>query len=129
MKKAISNGLVNFTFDGLAPVTFDPAKASEANRNYAVAFGFSHRIGDHAAISRNGPNGSVVTVTEEMRRNAVLEMVTHLESGTENWDMAKGTRGPVQHPVFLAIAVKLGISYDEAVAKVQGDNLAELTTE
>ena len=127
MKKSISNGKVSFTFDGdLAPVTFDPAKASEANRNYAVAFGFSHRIGDHAAISRSGPGGVVVTVTEDMRRAAILEMVGHLESGTEVWDMAKTARGPVQNPVFVAIAAKLGITYDEAMAKVQAQFLADL---
>lgn len=129
MKKAIatSGKLVTFTFDGgLEQVTFDTAKVSEANRNYAVAFGFSHRIGDHAAISRNGPNGSIITVTEDMRRNAVLEMVTHLESGTENWDMTKGARSPVQNPVFAAIAAKLGITYDEAMAKVQAQFLADL---
>ena len=127
MKKAISNGKVSFTFDGdLAPVVFDPAKTSEANRNYAIAFGFSHRIGDHAAISRSGPGGAVVTVTEDMRRAAVLEMVAHLESGTEVWDMAKTARGPVVNPVFAAIASKLGITYDEAMAKVQAQFLADL---
>ena len=129
MKKSIatSGKSVTFTFDGgLAPVVFDPAKVSEANRNYAVAFGFSHRIGDHAAISRNGPNGSIITVTEDMRRNAVLEMVGHLESGTEVWDMAKSARGPVVNPVFAAIAQKLGITYDEAMAKVQEQFLAEI---
>ena len=127
MKKSINNSRVNFTFDGgLEPVVFDPAKASEANRNYAVAFGFSHRIGDHAAISRNGPNGTIITVTEDMRRNAVLEMVGHLESGTEAWDMAKGARGPVVNPVFAAIASKLGCTYDEAMAKVQAQFLADM---
>lgn len=127
MKKSVSNSGVTFTFDGgLEPVAFDINKASEANRTFAAAFGFGHRIGDHAAISRNGPNGSIITVTEEMRRNAVLEMVAHLESGTENWDMAKGTRAPVQNPVFVAIATKLGITYDEAMAKVQAQFLAEM---
>ena len=127
MKKQVSNTGVTFTFDnGLAPVVFDVAKASEANRTFAAAFGFGHRIGDHAAISRTGPNGTVITVTEEMRRNAVLEMVAHLESGTENWDMAKGTRAPVQNPVFVAIAAKMGCTYDEAMAKVQAQFLAEM---
>lgn len=129
MKKAINpNGKeVTFTFEGgLAAVNFDVTKASDKCREYAVAFGFSHRIGDHAAISRNGPNGSIITVTEEMRRNAVLEMVAHLESGTENWDMAKGTRAPVQNPVFVAIAAKMGCTYDEAMAKVQAQFLAEM---
>jgi len=126
MKKAISNTGVTFTFDGgLDAVTFDATKASEANRNYAVAFGFSHRIGDHAAISRN-QGGIVVNVTEAMRRDAVLEMVAHLESGTEAWDMSKTARGPVQNPVFVAIAAKLGISYEAAMAKVQEQFLAEL---
>ena len=129
MKKQIATDgkLVTFSFaEGLADIIFDVDKMSLTNKVYAVAFGCSHRIGDHAAISRNGPAGAIITVTEEMRRNAVLEMVAHLESGTEAWDMAKSARGPAINPVFTAIAAKLGITYDQAMAKVQEQFLAEI---
>ena len=101
-----------FEFDeGLASIVFDVAKVSATVRERAMFHGFSARIGDNAAIARKQKDGSVIVVTEEMRRDAVLELVTHYESGAENWDVK---RGPVENPMIRAWAVKLGGTYAQA---------------
>ena len=130
MKKAINEvtRTITFSFDaasGLAPVTFDPAKASAANQAYAVLHGFAARLGDNAAIPKSKENG--FTVTEAMRRDAVLELAEHYESGAEVWNVkASGTRAAAQNPTILAIAAKLGVTYEAAQAKVAEAFLAEL---
>lgn len=130
MKKVINENsrTITFTFDaasGLEPVVFDPAKASKANREYAELHGFAARIGDNAAIAKGKDNA--YTVTEAMRREAVVEMVTHYESGAEAWNVrASGVRAAAQNPVILQIAAKLGLTYEAAQAKVAEQFLAEL---
>lgn len=130
MKKVINEQArtITFTFDaasGLEPVMFDPAKASEANRDYAVLHGFAARLGDNAAIAKSKDNN--FTVTEAMRRDAIIELATHYESGTEAWNVkASGPRAAAQNPVIAQIAAKLGITYEQAQAKVAEQFLAEL---
>jgi hypothetical protein len=131
MKKVINEQArtITFSFDaasGLEPVVFNPAKASAANREYAVLHGFAARLGDNAAIAKSKENG--FTVTESMRRDAIIELRDHYESGSEAWNVkaASGPRAPAQNPVILAIAAKLGITYEQAMAKVAEQFLAEL---
>lgn len=114
MKKAINGTIIQFTFDGLEPVTFDPAKAAPAMRSHAEMHGWLARIGDKAAIQKSADNN--YTVTEEMRRNAVLEMVAHYESGIQQWELktAKGKAFPII-PAVQAYAEKTGKSYNEAL--------------
>lgn len=113
MKKAISGGLVQFTFEGLDPLTFDPAKASAANREYAALHGWMARLGNAAALSRTMKDGTVRTVTEAMRRDAVAELVAFYESGAEAWEPKGGTRQAF-NPQIQKIAAAKGISYAEA---------------
>lgn len=127
MKKAINGTAVHFTFDdGLAPIVFESTKASNAARDHAEMHGWQARIGDMAALSRKQKDGTVITITEAMRREAILEGVTHYESGAEAWEMRGGSRAAPQNPVFLAIAAKRGITYEEAMAAVQAEMLGEL---
>lgn len=117
MKKVINAvaGTVTFTFEGLAPVVLDVEKMSDATRTYGLLHGMSARIGDNAARSRKQPDGSIVNVTEEMRRADVLELVAHYESGTEAWELRTSRAAP-QNPVILGIAAKRGCTYAEAEA-------------
>lgn len=126
MKKAINptSGCIEFTFDGLDPIIFDPTKASSANRDYAMRHGFMQRLGDNAAISKSAENGYVVT--EAMRREAVMELVEHYRSGSDQWTVKAKARGPAQNPVIAQIAAKLGCTYAEAEAKVAEQMLGEL---
>ncbi len=127
MKKAIKGTAVHFTFEGgLDPIVFESTKASTEARDYAEMHGWQARIGDMAAIPRTQKDGTVITVTEAMRREAILAGVTHYESGTVVWEMKGGARPAPQNPLFLAIAAKHGITYDEAMAKVQAEMLGEL---
>lgn len=120
------NGLVLFKFDGLATVTFDSQKVSAENEQNALAHGWLARIGDGAALSRKQKDGTVVTITEAMRRDEVLALVAHYESGTTEWNIKGGTRAAPQNPTILAIAAKMGCTYAEAEAEVARKMLAEM---
>lgn len=124
MKKSIDvkTATITFTFDGLEPVVFDTTKAAESVREYAELHGFMARVGDNAAIARKDAGG---TVTEAMRREAVLELVNHYESGASEWAL-KGTRAAPQNPTILAIAAKRGCSYAEAEAFLAAQFLEDL---
>jgi hypothetical protein len=126
MKKAIIAGTstIQFTFEGLDPITFDANKCSEENNDYAVLHGYMARLGDAAALSRTLPNGTVRTITEEMRREAVQELVTFYESGTAEWDMKR--KAAPQNPAILALATKLGKTYAETQAYIAEKAMAEL---
>lgn len=127
MKKQINieSQTIQFTFDGLDPVVFHIEKCSDACLEYAQYHGFQARIGDNAAIARKDKAGNIVTVTEAMRRDAVLELVNHYESGTADWAI-KGTRAAPQNPVFLDIAARRGCTYEEAMAWYQERMVAEM---
>lgn len=126
MKKVINEAAqtVTFAFDGLDAVTFRASEASEANRDYAELHGWAARLGDNAAIQKSADNG--YKVTEAMRREAVLEMVTHYASGTGDWNLKTSVRKPAQNPVIMQIAERLGITYEAAQAKVAEQFLADM---
>ena len=127
MKKVIDTNAqtVTFTFEGLAPVTLSMADVTPANATYAMLHGFAARIGDNAAIQKSAENN--FTVTEALRREAVLELVNHYTSGSVEWNLKVAERKAPQNPTILAIASKLGISYTEAEAEIQRRMLAELS--
>jgi hypothetical protein len=126
MKKSIAGNLVKFTFeDNVPPLTFDCTKMSGTNRAYAIPFAMCHRLGDAAALSRKQADGTIINITEAMRREAVAELATHYESGTEAWEM-KGSRDASQNPTILAIAAKRGCTYEQAEAFLAEQFLAEL---
>ena len=130
MKKTINESArtITWTFDGeLAPVTFTAGKASTECQDYAILHGFAARIGDNAAISKSKENGFVVT--EAMRRDAIIEMATHYESGATEWNIKATVRKPAQDLKVVAIAAALNITYEEAMAKVVEKYLADLMSE
>ena len=130
MKKAINESArtITWTFDGgLEPVTFAAGSASTECQDYAILHGFAARIGDNAAITKSKENGFVVT--EAARRAAILEMTEHYASGSAQWNLKASARQPAQNATIAAIAAKLGVTYEEAQAKVAAQFLAELTGE
>jgi len=131
MKKVINTAAqsVTFTFEGdLAPVTLAMSQVSPANATYAMLHGFAARIGDNAAIQKSAENG--YKVTEDMRREAVLELVNHYASGTTEWNVKAKAKSAPMNPHILAIAQKRGCTYEEAMAwfsaKLQAEMDAEL---
>jgi len=130
MKKVIdiATRSVRFTFDGdLEPVVMHAEQLSAANYDYACLHGLAARIGDNAAIQKSAENGYVVT--EAMRREAVLELVTFYEDKeNKDWTVkrAAGPRAAPQNPFVVELAKRLGITYDEAMAKLAAQAMAEM---
>ena len=128
MKKTIDAvaQTITFTFDGEAPVVFNAASASETVRQHAMLHGFAARLGDNAAITKSAENG--FTVTEAMRRDAVLELAEHYATGTGEWNVrtAAAPKRPAMNATIAAIATKLGITYEQAQARVAEQFLADM---
>ncbi len=128
MKKTIDviNQTVTFTFEGgLAPVVFHANTVKSETATHAMMHGFSQKIGDNAAIQKSEENN--FRVTEEMRRHAVEDMIEQLV--TEGWNAKRTAKAAPQNPVILAIAAKLGVTYEAAQAKVAAQFLEELGAE
>jgi len=125
MKKAINGNLVEFTFDGLMPVVFDATKASTDNRTKAEMLGWMNKHGDCAAISRKGEDGSVIEITEQMRRDAVLASCERFVVEGATWEQ-RSARAPTQDKFILAMAAKFGIMYEAAQAKIAEAFLGEM---
>ena len=125
MKVETQGTKIVFSFDGCDAITFDATKAHPNMAQHAQMHGWEARIRDNAAISRKQKDGTVITVTEAMRRAAVEEMVNHYESGADQWNL-RASRAPVQNPVFLDIAARRGCTYAEAEAWYSGNLMAEM---
>lgn len=120
--KTLTAACISFSFDGLEDVVFDPTKASAACNEYARLMGFQARLRDTAALSRKQKDGTIVTITEEMRRNEVIALRDHLESGGE-WEMR--ARAAID-PLVAQLAAKLGRPYAEVLAERQAKMRAEM---
>lgn len=120
----MEQGAIVFEFDGLEPVVCDPTKLSEAARETAMLMGIQAKIRDAAALSRKQPDGSVIEITEAMRRAEAVAMRDHLESGGA-WNV-RVAAAPKQNATIAAIAEKMGISYKEAEAEVARRMLADM---
>lgn len=130
MKKSINTAAqtVTFTFEGLEPVTLDAHSVTAANQTYAMLHGFAARIGDNAAIQKSAENG--YKVTEAMRREAVLELVEHYQSGSEDWNVrTSGVKRETYNPHISAIAQKRNCTYAEALAWFSAKLQAEMDAE
>jgi hypothetical protein len=142
MKKTINTlaQTVTFTFDGhldkegavvnpaLAPVTLAMKDVSPANATYAMLHGFAARIGDNAAIVKSAENGYVVT--EAMRRAEVEKMTNfYADAANVDWNMrVAAPKAAPLNPAIMAIAAKLGKSYEEAMAWYNAKLMAELAS-
>lgn len=119
---------IKFVFEGDVPaLTFDTTKAAPSMVAHATMHGWEQRLRDNAAIARKQKDGSIITVTEAMRRDAVKELADHYESGAETWNIGSRARATVQNPTILAIAAKRGCTYAEAEAWLAETVLADLS--
>tara|TARA_R110000868_G_scaffold9896_4_gene48651 strand:- start:347 stop:721 length:375 start_codon:yes stop_codon:yes gene_type:complete len=124
MKKIIAGKTITFTFDGgVTPLVFNATRAATANREYAEMHGWQARLGDVAAIPRKQPDGTIITVTEQMRRDAIAPLVEHYEGGASNWEIK---RTSPQLPALLELARKLGKTYAEVEEMLVADALAKM---
>jgi len=130
MKKVINAAAqtVTFTFDGeLAPIVLAMENVHLDNRMYAMLHGMAARIGDNAAIQKSAENN--YTVTETMRREAVLELVNHYVGGSADWSPKAKARTEKLNPHIAAIAQKRNCTYEEAQAWFNAKLMAELDAE
>lgn len=121
-------GRVEIHFDdSLPPIVFDTSRISSTVREYAVPFAFMHRLGDAAAIASSDAKGNVVKVTDAMRREKINELVEHYYSGSDDWNLKTRAKAvKAENAAVRAYADKLGVDYDEALAKMAERMLAEL---
>ena len=122
MKCTRTGSTLVFSFSDSTPSIYFNADDATVSRNDAMMHGFEQKIRDNAAIAKSADNG--YNITESMRAAAIQQMVTHLTTSTD-WNMRKSATVK-ENPVFRAIASKLGISYEEAMAKVQQQFLDEM---
>ena len=115
---------IKFEFDGLEPVVCNPTLLSPEARNVAMLMGIQAKIRDAAALSRKQADGSVIEITEAMRRAEAVAMRDHLESGGA-WNV-RVAAAPKQNAAILALATRLGKTYAETEAILAGDAIAEL---
>lgn len=117
MKKRIDGTKVVFSFDhGVPELVFDTAVVTPEVRDYAVPFAFMHRLGDAAAIPRQQADGTVVIVTEAMRREAIAALAQYYTDGATLWNVRATGKAPAQNATIAAIALKRGIDYAAAEA-------------
>lgn len=117
---------VHFTFDGDVPeLVFNLNKCSDTILTEMAGHGAIARVGDKAAITRDSVPGGIVT--EAMRRAAMVPVVNHYESGTDQWELTAGPRAAPLNGAILALSQRLGKSYAETEAYVANMALADLT--
>lgn len=111
MDKKIVGTTVVFKFDGEVDYVFDVATVAPAQRAYAEMHGWQARLGDNAAISRKQKDGTLITVTEKMRRDAVAQLGDYYMGGATAWNSGRvaSESGPIR-----ALADSQGITYAEA---------------
>ena len=127
MKKQIENGIITYTFaDAACPaIVFDTARANDARKASAIICGFAATLTDAAALPRVGAGGQAITITEKMRYDAVKARAEFLMNDEAGWTQ-RTERAPAVDPFIVAMAEKLGITTEEARAKIQATFLADL---
>ncbi len=105
---------IDFTFaEGLDPISINPLDYPISVQEMLPIHGALAKLGDSAAISKSEENK--FTVTEAMRREAILSMHRQLMAG--DWNAKKGA-GPKLHPSIVKLAAKWGCTYEEAEIKI-----------
>lgn len=102
---------IDFTFDGCDPISIDPLNYPIKIQEMLPIHGALAKLGDSAAIQKSAENG--FTVTEAMRRAAILQMHEQLMAG--DWNARKSAAVPKQDPRILAKAVAKGMTYEQYV--------------
>lgn len=111
MDKKIVGNTVVFSFNGEPDYVFDSGKAVSTLNDHARMFGWQARLGDNAAISRKQKDGTIITVTEKMRRDAVAQLGDYYMGGATAWNSGRASSesGPIR-----ALADSRHITYAEA---------------
>ncbi len=94
------DGKLHFQVHGAGVLVFDPDKASAQNRAHAMIHGFTQRISDGAALSRDPETGLPATPQAKLER--MRRIAEHYESGSTDWAM-RAAAGPKEDDPGLII--------------------------
>lgn len=118
IKTTVEGNLIHFDVNGNGRLSFDTAKASQANNDYARIHGWRQRIADAAALDKGA--------TAADKRAAMAELVEWYEAGGDEWDRPRSGGGPRPFDVGVVVEalarVKFAGDVDKANAAI--DNLA-----
>lgn len=114
------DGRITFTVLGVGPLKFNPALVHEANRRRAETHGWIQRIVDAAAIGLTDSEGNIIPREQRnrMKYHAMNDIITHYESGAEEWSRVGGGGG-ARSLTVEAIARVQGVEYEEALERVE----------
>lgn len=112
-KKAKSNSVVStkvdgekliFLVKGTGEAILDLTLLSESNRWRAVLHGLTQKVCDAAALSRDTTTGKSASPADKLA--AMVKVVEHLNSGTEEWNLKReGGGGPSVETTLLVKAL------------------------
>ena len=107
---------------GHPALTFDPKKASAANRAYAEKFGWDNRIKNKTSVTADKATGKVDQAEKFALAKALVEFY---EAGGEAWEMKSGARqtGP-DIGLLVRALIELGLAKDVDGANAQFQALA-----
>ncbi len=125
--RRLDDGRLEFTIVGAGKFEFDPARASQANRERAMIHGWLQRITDAAAIPRDKETGASATPDAKMARMKAL--AEFYEGGGVEWNMKAGPRvvvakGPDVGKIIMAM-IRAGLVPDVDTANGRLTALAE----
>lgn len=125
--RRLDDGRLEFTVVGAGKFEFDPARASQANRERAMIHGWLQRIADAAAIPRDKETGASATPDAKMARMKAL--AEFYEAGGVEWNMKAGPRvvvakGPNVGKIIMAM-IRAGLVPDVDAANGRLAALAE----
>ena len=126
MKKVIVGTTIVFSFVGQPDYIFDPATVSNENKARAPMHAWMARLGDAAAIPKDASNA--FTITEAMRREAIVELGEHYTSGSAEWNLKASARKAPQNAAILALAGAKGLTYEGAEVWLQEQVLKGITS-
>jgi hypothetical protein len=112
----VIEGKMEFTVHGgvnLAPIVFDPGKASATNRARAMLHGWIQRVSDGGAIERADKEGNLRSKEElaAMRHARMLAIVNHYEAGTDDWTIRPVAQG-VDAGMTIQGIIRAGLATD-----------------
>jgi hypothetical protein len=115
------NQRITWHVRGMPDIVLDMTKVSEANIHRAAYAGIAQqRVVDGAAVPAADDDGNIIPAAErtKLKHERMSRIVAHLESGSEEWNLAGAGIGGGKSITIEAIAQVQKLGYDEAKAQV-----------
>jgi hypothetical protein len=107
----LHDGRIKFAVRGAGERVFDPRLASTECKHFAQMPGFTQRVSDGGALSRNPDTGLPATPQDKWAKmNRIMD---HYESGATIWEMRAAAR--VQDDAALGVAAMIVVAAIRAV--------------